>query len=259
MSASALPAWIPGNCVLCGAARRFRVVPGVDGSLRESLPCERCGCIARQRAVAALLLERVPRTARVYLTEQASVLYVALLRHLPRLRGSEWMASPLRRLRLSQWLWRQGIGRWIRHEDVTALRFRDASLDAIASLDVLEHVPDYRRALQEFARVLVPGGLLLLCVPYYAEREGVDTLATIDADGRITHLRPPEFHGDPLGGGVLCFHHFGRGLLEALRKAGFEDVEPVSVQDPAAGLPQAVLLIRAVRCRSCLPPARPGT
>jgi SAM-dependent methyltransferase len=241
---------------LCARERRFRATPGE--SLRESLACESCGCIARQRATASLLLEGLPRTARVHLTEQASVLYLALRRHLPRLSGSEWESSLPRRLRLSAWLWRHGAPGWIRREDVTALGFADAGLDAVASLDVLEHVPDYRRALAEFARVLRPGGRLVLCVPWSPVLEGVETLAAVGADGAVTHLRPPEYHGDPLGGGVLCFHHFGSGLPDAIREAGFDDVEPVAVQDPAAGLPQPVWVIRAVRSRNRLPPAPPG-
>lgn len=257
MTASAA-GWIAGRCVLCARDRRFLAAPAADGSLRESLACESCGCIARQRAAAALLLEGLPRDARVHLTEQASVLYVALRRHLPRLSGSEWESSALRRLRLSAWLWRHGVPGRVRRGDVTALGFRDASLDAIASLDVLEHVPDYRRALGEFARVLRPGGLLVLCVPWFPGLEGVETLAAVAAGGEVIHLQPPEYHGNPLGGGALCFHHFGSGLPDAIRDAGFDAVEPVAVQDPAAGLPQPVWIIRAVRSRNRLPPAPRG-
>ena len=102
-------------------------------------------------------------------------------------------------------------------------RSRAASFDAVLSLDVLEHVPDYRAALREFARVLRPGGQCVLSVPFYVDRESTETLARMDADGRVEHLQPPEYHGDPLGGGVLCFHHFGWDLLAAMREAGFSD------------------------------------
>ena len=250
---------LSGYCVLCGGPRRFRVEPGSDGSLRETLHCEGCGCMARQRAVAGMLLEGARPGDHVYLTEQASVLYVALRRHLGNLRGSEWVTSAFRRLRLSTWLWRHGVAGWIRREDITDLEFDDGCLDAIATLDVLEHVPDYRCALREFARTLRPGGRLVLCAPYFPELDGVETIATVDGAGRVTHLGPPEYHGDPLGGGVLCFHHFGTGLLEAMRATGFEEVEAVPVQDPAAALPQPVWIIRAVRSRNPLPPAPPGT
>ena len=139
------------------------------------------------------------------------------------------------------------VAAWVRHADVTALPFGDASLDVVASLDVLEHVPDYATALREFARVLRPGGVLLLSVPYVPGNTGIETLARREADGSITHLQPPEYHGDPMGGGVLCWHRFGAGLLDALRAAGFRDADAVAVQDPAAGLPQPVWVLSARR------------
>ena len=240
---------VDGRCVLCRTDVHFELgeVPA-DGSLRETLRCPRCGCIARQRAVAGLLLG-LPAAARArsYLTEQASTLYLALRKHLPGLQGSEWAPSPWRRLRLSAWVWRNGALAWVRHQDVTRLGFADASLDVVASLDVLEHVPDFAAALREFARVLRPGGRLLLCVPYLPERDGIETLARLERDGVVIHLQPPEYHGDPMGGGVLCWHRFGAGLLDALRAAGFRDADAVAVQDPAAGLPQPVWVLSARR------------
>jgi SAM-dependent methyltransferase len=47
------------------------------------------------------------------------------------------------------------------------LPFDDASFDLAVALDVLEHVEDDRAALRELARVLVPGGRLLVTVPQY--------------------------------------------------------------------------------------------
>src|SRR5690606_9643378 len=257
---SAAPAgWLAGRCVTCGGASRFLAVPAADGSLRESLRCEACGCIARQRAVAGLLLDAVGPSAEVYLTEQASALYLAPRRRLPRLHGSEWTTGAWQRLRMSAWLVGQGVSGLVRLVAGSPRGLCDAGLDAVASLEVLERVPDYRRALHEFARVLRPGGLLLLCVPYDPALAGVDTLATVDAAGTVTHLRPPEYHGDPLGGGVLCFHRFGDGLPEAVAAAGFEDVEAMSARDAAAGLPQLVWVISAERSRGLPPPEPPGT
>lgn len=46
--------------------------------------------------------------------------------------------------------------------DVQALGIRDASVDVVLCTEVLEHVPDPQRAIDEMYRVLVPGGQLLL-------------------------------------------------------------------------------------------------
>jgi SAM-dependent methyltransferase len=49
--------------------------------------------------------------------------------------------------------------------DACDLPITDAALDTIVSANLLEHVPDDRRALREFRRVLVPGGRAVIVVP----------------------------------------------------------------------------------------------
>ena len=46
--------------------------------------------------------------------------------------------------------------------DITAIPAPDASFDAILCSEVLEHVPEPTQALDEFARLLKPGGTLLI-------------------------------------------------------------------------------------------------
>jgi SAM-dependent methyltransferase len=205
-------------CGTCGTMRRFPA----STDAREGLACPRCGLNGRQRAAVGLLRDRVPPgDARVYATEQASPLYVWLKKRWPQAVGSEFGLAPERAAQLKWWLARHGVREDVRQMDVTALPFADASLDAVLTLDVLEHVPDYRRALAEFARVLSPGGTLVLTAPFATASEPTIVRARRRDDGTIEHLLPEEIHGDPVSGGVLCFYHFGWDLPAALRDAGF--------------------------------------
>jgi len=49
----------------------------------------------------------------------------------------------------------------------TALPFVDQAFDVVAAFDVVEHCEDEGRAVSELARVLAPGGRMLLSVPAY--------------------------------------------------------------------------------------------
>jgi SAM-dependent methyltransferase len=49
--------------------------------------------------------------------------------------------------------------------DALDLPFASASFDRVIAAEVLEHVPDDRRALSELARVLRPGGTMAVTVP----------------------------------------------------------------------------------------------
>ena len=49
--------------------------------------------------------------------------------------------------------------------DATALPFADNSFAAVTMFDVLEHIPDDKKAISEALRVLQPGGYLLLSTP----------------------------------------------------------------------------------------------
>jgi SAM-dependent methyltransferase len=51
--------------------------------------------------------------------------------------------------------------------DLTALPVPDASVDRVMASEVLEHIPDDAAAFAEIARVLRPGGRIVVTVPRY--------------------------------------------------------------------------------------------
>jgi len=50
--------------------------------------------------------------------------------------------------------------------DITTIPAPDASFDAILCSEVLEHVPEPTHALDEFVRLLKPGGVMILTAPF---------------------------------------------------------------------------------------------
>ncbi len=54
----------------------------------------------------------------------------------------------------------------IKNEDATRLSFADDNFDVIIGNHILEHIPDDKKAIQEMYRVLKPGGIAILQVPY---------------------------------------------------------------------------------------------
>jgi Methyltransferase domain len=222
MAKGARPIVTRGHCISCQRMTDFKTDPDAQGlgpgampNWREGLICSRCGLNSRTRAAVHLMQSAVgtDRGTRIYLTEQVSALYRWLRRRYPRTVGSEYLRDGTPKGR------RNAAG--IRHEDLTDLSFADESFDVVVSLEVMEHIPDFRRAFAECARVLAPGGKMLFCVPFH-RGPNHSIRARVRDDGSIEHLHPPEYHGDPLAPqGCLCFHHFGWDMLDLLKQAGF--------------------------------------
>ena len=194
----------------------------VEGDLenpnwRETLRCSQSQLNNRARASITLMrrLCRLSPPSNVYLTEQTTPMYRWMKANHPNTIGSEFIDPALASGTL--------VGD-VRHEDLTHLSFPDASIELLACFDVLEHVPSYQTAIQEIARVMQPGGNILMTFPFTGQ-ESTMVRARMHPNGVIEHLLPPEFHGNPMrpGDGILCFYHFGFDILDGLRQAGFRD------------------------------------
>lgn len=230
-----------GYCPACDAVQPLGYWEGADLeqlNLREHLICLGCRLSSRMRAAYALYADasRVRPDRKIYITEQVTPAYVWLQNHLNcKVIGSEFERDRHKRKTLTGYLRYLGGEGSVNYNDVTHLSFWRNSLDAVLSFDVLEHVPDYHRAIKEFARVLRPGGRLIATFPFLDQRDTV-VRARLDGKGEIEHLLEPEYHGDPIGGGVLCFYHFGWDVLDKCRAAGFSDAKFVMPHSRESGL-----------------------
>ena len=80
------------------------------------------------------------------------------------------------------------------NEDMSRLSFEDNRFDLAVHSETLEHLPDYRRALDEVRRVLQPGGIQVYTVPLLFSRATRQRM-TLDESGRLVSQLSPSFHG----------------------------------------------------------------
>ena len=112
--------------------------------------------------------------------------------------------------------------------DISALDLADASFDAVVSYYAIIHVPreDHERTLAGFRRVLVPGGLLLVC------------MGNGDDPGSVE---------DGFFGTTMYWSHFaGPANVAMVQRSGFEVLSHEEVPDPVDGGSHLFVLARSV-------------
>ena len=166
--------------------------------------------MARWTRAARLL--RLPAGARVLDLGCAFGFGTRLLTARYRTYGHDLSASSIERAR------RSVPGATFTCGPADAVPYPDAYFDGVLLLDVLEHLPDERAAIDEVARVMRPGGQLIVSVP----NRGV--LAPLDSLNVYHHLlgrwAPPPTD-DPSWAQSPVHRHYTRRELEALLGAHF--------------------------------------
>ena len=246
-TAIAAMAFVPGDCTACGKRTVFEVNTGAmfgdRPNLREGLRCRHCRLTARQRLVLLAIqqeIETLPLPLRGIMLERTTRLFRVAHRRWPQLAGSEYLGD--HRVGGRHYWWSTHWWRWrrTRHESITSFSYPSDSLDLLVHSDVLEHVHDTRLALQECARVLRKGGVMLFTAPFFASLDHSILRGIPRADGRIDHLQPPEYHGDGLtSGGIYTFHNFGWDFFQSLQNAGFAHVDIGLCHAPEQGFTTA--------------------
>lgn len=229
-----------GYCSLCERTTKFTLGPGAiatEVDAREQIICSECRLNSRVRAAFGLATSELDGRLNptVYITEQASLPFGWAQRNLPAtVIGSEFENDKSVLRRLTDYLDSIGGKGQVEFQDVTQLSYEDDLLDLVISMDVLEHVPDYAKAIAEFHRVLKPGGCLIATFPFLDKPE---TLVRAKwSNQKVEHVVEPEYHGDPLGSGILCWYHFGWDILGVCSTAGFSDAKMVMPWSPQAEL-----------------------
>ncbi len=94
--------------------------------------------------------------------------------------------------------------------DITNIQFPDNSFDVVYCSHVLEHVPNDKQAMKEFARVLKPSGWAILQVPISGEYT-MEDLSITDPDER-TRLYGQADH----------VRYYGKDYKQRLEDSGFQ-------------------------------------
>jgi len=235
----------PAYCSACERVTQMRidwlfggwgnVTPSVHPAWTETSVCVKCGLNSRMRASIDFLKTHcdLKKIQRAYIAEQVTPFYRILKRMIPSLIGSEYCGPNHKggsRVFIKRYL------QWVRHEDLTNLSFADNKFDLVVTLDVFEHIPNYRKAFAEIYRVLRPDGQLVFTIPFFCDLETTRIRASVNSDGSIVHHLSPEVHGNPLSQeGSLCFQNFGWDVLDTLRDVGFADARAALYWGPWQG------------------------
>jgi SAM-dependent methyltransferase len=122
--------------------------------------------------------------------------------------------------------------------------YPDAFFDAVLLLDVLEHVPDDVAVVREIARVLRPGGTLVVSVPNQGILARFDSLNVYE---RIFGNRVPPPTDDPSWPGVRVHRHYSRHQLAGVLANDFTirhiEYTGLGIAEPVNVL---LLMLRAV-------------
>lgn len=192
-------------CPVCDkTSRHFRAF-GVEEK-RPEAQCVHCGALERHRFLWLFF----QRKTDLFVPPGKGMLHVAPERAFePRLRarlGAGYVTADLADPRADV------------HMDIMDIQYPDASFDVVYCSHVLEHVPDDRKALREFHRVLKGDGWAIIMVPITVSRTVEDPNET-DPKERLRRFGQDDH-----------FRRYGPDFLDRLRTAGFT-VQVVRVAD----------------------------
>lgn len=120
--------------------------------------------------------------------------------------------------------------------DATQLPLADASVDLALSMDTVQHIPCASRALDELARVVKPGGILILSFPFaYGECDVVDfyrwSIAgmTQELRARGFEIRDSRRRGGPFFAAMCAIQWVIQHAVPGSRQSWRQQADPLTL------------------------------
>lgn len=216
-----------GRCPVCRQAVTFA---SREVWLRDHYLCPRCGSVPRERALMSVLKDHFPEWRHLVVHESS-----------PEPRGaSQRLAAECGGYIPSQYFPDETPGAWVsgfRCENLESLTFPDESIDLHITQDVLEHVFHPGLAFREIARTLRPGGAHVFTVPLVNKTAPSRRRARLSEDGRVEHLEPPIYHGNPISDdGALVTVDWGTDICRHIFDASGLFTKIVHIDDLSRGI-----------------------
>jgi SAM-dependent methyltransferase len=124
-----------------------------------------------------------------------------------------------------------------RCENLEQLTFPDNTFDLFVSQDVMEHIFDLKKAFQEIARVLKPGGAHIFTVPIINKGNKSESWASRSESGEIVFHHPAEYHGNPVDAkGALVTMHWGYDIAAFISDAANTPTTVVMIDNIDLGI-----------------------
>ncbi len=197
----------PGYCYCCGEQVTFKAA---GTWWRDQYRCQNCNSLPRERALMFCLEKFYPNWKELIIHESSPVF-----------RGSSLRIRKEAPYYIPSYYYPDvelgSMKNGYRCENLENLTFRDNSIDIHITQDVIEHVFNPGKAFKEIARTMKPGGMHIFTVPIVNKEKPTEVCATINDEGEIKFLRPPEYHGDPINSkGALVVTRWGYDICDTI-------------------------------------------
>jgi SAM-dependent methyltransferase len=223
-----------GYCCICDQETQF---VATHEWFRDFYICTRCGTCPRQRATAEVLSRVAPNWRRMSIHESSPCI--------------DFYAQQCPGYTRSYYFEDAELGSTqggLRCENLEKLTFPDETFDVFLTQDVLEHVFRPDLAVREIARVLKPGGVHVFTTPKHKHLLKSCPRARQEDSGRIEHLLPPEYHGNPIADGrSLVTWDYGADFDDLVSEWSGYQVSDYVIRDRARGIDAEYLDVFVMR------------